>query len=145
MAQYATTADLALVGLPPAALTNVSAAVQNAHLLKNGARMDTYLRAQHTLPISAPYPDELIECDAVMSAYTILQNFRGYAPADVDDGFRLRYEDCISWLEALSSGKASLDQTKDATPNTHEGRPRVQTGGANIAHGTGGTGASRGW
>ena len=145
MAQYATTTDLAQLGLPAAALVNVSAAVQGAHLLAQGARIDTYLRSQHTLPITAPYPRELVECNAVMAAYAILQNTRGYNPEAVDDGFRLRYEDCLAWLKDLSTGAASLDQTADATPTINEGRPRVQTGGSDVAWGTGTTGESRGW
>lgn len=145
MTQYGTTADLAQLGLPAAALTNVTADVQNAHLLKTGARMDAYLRSQYTLPFSVPYPDELIECNCVMAAYTILTNSRGYNPADVDDQFRLRYEDCLAMLSDLSTGKASLADDADATPNINEGAPQVQTGGANRAHGTGDPGESRGW
>ena len=116
MTQYATTTDLAQLGLPAAALVNVSAAIQGAHLLAQGDRIDTYLRSQHTLPFSVPYPRELVECNAVMAAYAILQNTRGYNPEAVDDGFRLRYEDCMAWLKDLSSGAASLDQAADDTP-----------------------------
>ena len=145
MTQYATTADLANLGLPAAALVNVTDPIQDAHLLAQGDRMDTYLRSQHTLPFPIPYPRELVECNAVMAAYAILQNTRGYNPESVDDGFRLRYEDCMAWLKDLSTGAASLDQEADATPNVNEGRPRVQTGGSNVAWGTGTTGESRGW
>lgn len=145
MTQYATTTDLANLGLPAAALTNVSADVQNAHLLKTGARMDGYLRSEHTFPFTVPYPDELIECNCVMAAYTILTSARGYNPADVDDQFRLRYEDCLTWLRDIGAGRVALAATADATPNTNEGAPRVWTGGANRAHGTGDLGESRGW
>lgn len=145
MAQYGTTADLGQLGLPSAALSNVSSTVQDAHLQAQGDRIDTYLRSRHTLPLSSPYPREIVECNCVMAAYAILQNYRGYDPSAVDDGFRIRYEDCLAWLHDLSTGKASLDQTADATPTTNEGRPRVQTGGANRAWGTGDTGESRGW
>ena len=141
---YATTAELAQVGLPAAALANVTTAVQQKHLDTTAGRMDTYLRAQHSLPFGT-IPQELVECNAVMAGYTLLQNFRGYAPEDVDDGFRARYLDCIAWLKELASGAASLDQTIDASPDINEGRPRVQTGGANRAHGTGDTGEARGW
>lgn len=145
MAQYATTDDLANLGLPARALTHVTATVQNAHLLAQGDKIDNYLRAQHTLPLALPYPRCLVDCNSVMAAYTILQNHRGFSPADFDDGFRQRYEDCLEMLRDLSSGRASLSATADATPDTNEGRPRVWTGGANRAHGTGDTGASRGW
>lgn len=145
MTQYGTTTDLSQVGLPAAALTNVTTTVQTAHLVKTGGRMDTYLRSQHTFPFTVPYPDELIECNCVMAGYTILTSHRGYNPADVDDQFRLRYEDCLAWLRDLGAGRAALADDADATPNTNEGAPVVVTGGANRAHGTGDTGASRGW
>jgi len=145
MAQYATIADLGNLGLPAVSLSGVSADTQNAVLLAEGDRMDTYLRSQHTLPISSPFPRELVSCNAVMAGYAILQSHRGYDPSAVDDGFRLRYDDCIAWLKDLSAGRASLDQAVDATANINEGRPRVQTGGANVAYGTGTAGESRGW
>lgn len=145
MTRYATTTDLGKLGLPAASLVNVTTAVQESHLDATGARIDTYLRSRHTLPFASPYPAELIECNAVMAAYTLLVNYRGYDPSAVDDGFRLRYEDCLSWLKALGNGTASVSQTADATADTSEGRPRVSTGGANRAHGTGDTGESRGW
>ena len=145
MTQYATRANLAVTGLPSAALIRVNSFAQDETLAAQGAKMDTYLRAQYTLPFAQPFPAELVSCNAVMAAYAILQNHRGFAPADVDDGFRLRYEDCLAWLKDLSTGKAALDGAADATPTINEGRPRVQTGGANRAHGTGDTGESRGW
>ena len=145
MTQYATTANLALLGLPAAALTNVTADTQNAHLLSTGARIDGYLRSHHTLPFSSPYPAELIECNCVMAAYSILTSSRGYNPADVDDQFRMRYDDCLTWLRDIGAGRVALAATADATPTTNEGAPVVVTGGANRAHGTGDTGESRGW
>jgi len=145
MTQYGTRADLAQLGLQTASLANVPDAVQDAHLEAQGDRIDTYLRSHHTLPLAIPYPSEIVECNCVMAGYSILQNFRGYDPASVDDGFRLRYEDCMAWLKDLSSGAASLSQAADATPNVSEGRPRVQTGGSNRAWAAGDEGESRGW
>jgi phage gp36-like protein len=145
MAQYATTTDLGRLGLPAAALVNVPTAVQDAHLTAQGDRIDTYLRSQHTLPLGAPFPREVVECNAVMAGYAILQNYRGYDPSAVDDGFRLRYEDCLDWLKDLASGKASLSQDADDTPLVNEGRPRVQTGGAGTVWSTTDTNDTRGW
>jgi len=144
MTQYATTADLAALGLPAAALAGVLAATQNEHLLKQGGKIDTYLRAHHTLPLSSPFPDSIIDCNAVMAAYTILQNFRGYSPDEFDSGFRERYDDCIEFLKDLAAGRASLGTDADATA-AREGAPKVSTGGNDALYGTGTAGAPRGW
>lgn len=145
MTQYATTSDLGNLGLPSAALVNVSSTVQDAHLRAQGDRIDTYLRAHHTLPLTAPYPREVVEANSVMAGYSILSSYRGFDPAGADENFRLRYEDAIAWLRDLAAGRAHLDEAADTTPATSEGRPRVWTGGTNRAWGTGDTGASRGW
>lgn len=145
MSQYGTTTNMASLGLPSKATANVSPTVQNAHLTAQASRIDTYLRGRHTLPLSEPYPDCIVEANCVMAAYSILTNYRGYGPADLDTNFRLRYEDQLAFLQDLAAGRASLADDADATPDTNEGRPRVQTGGSNRAWGTGDTGESRGW
>ena len=143
MAQYATTTDLAQFGLPAAALANISAAIQNDHLTKAGGVIDSYLRSHYALPLASPFPDEIIRCNAIIAAYDILQ-FRGYNPDEFDEGFRLRYLDCLEWLKLLAKGTVSLDIAADAT-DAREGRPRVQTGGADIVFGAGTAGNLRGW
>ena len=142
--QYATAAELAVLGLPAAALVNIPIGTQDEHLEKASGLLDSYLRAQHTLPLALPYPDEIVRACVVITAYDLIQ-FRGYNPDEYDANFRLRYEDTIRWCEQLAAGTVSLDQTADATGTVNEGRPRVQTGGANVAGGTGTAGASRGW
>ena len=144
MAQYATRPDLAALGLPSAALTGVSAATQDAHLVAQGARIDSYLRTQYDLPIKTPYPAELVECNAILAAYTLLQNARGYVPDEFDAGFRARYEDQIIWLRDIAAGRCSLGIDADQT-TAQEGRPRVWTGGNNVCGDTGDEGEARGW
>jgi len=143
MAQYATTTDLAQFGLPAAALANISTTIQNDHLTKAGGVIDSYLRSHHTLPLGSPYPDEIIRCNAIIAAYDILQ-FRGFNPDEFDEGFRLRYLDCLAWLKDIAKGLVSLAITADATAAS-EGRPRVETGGADIVYGSGTRGNARGW
>jgi phage gp36-like protein len=144
MAQYATTTDLAALGLPSAALSGVSTATQTAHLLAQGAKIDSYLRTQYDLPIKTPYPQELVEANAIMAAYTILQNVRGYVPDEFDAGFRARYDDQVTWLRDLAAGRCSLGIDADQT-TAQEGRPRVETGGNNVCGDTGDAGEARGW
>jgi phage gp36-like protein len=144
MAQYATAADLAVLGLPAAALVNIPAATQDDHLEKASGLIDSYLRAQHTLPLAVPYPDEVVRACVVITAYDLIQ-FRGYNPDEYDANFRLRYEDTIRWCEQLAAGTVSLSQTADATGTVNEGRPRVITAGANVLNGTGTPNTLRGW
>ena len=144
MAQYATSTDLATLGLPAAALVNIPAGTQNEFLTKASGLIDSYLRAQHKLPLAAPYPDEIIRVCVVLSAYDLIQ-YRGYNPDEYDANFRLRYEDAVRWLEQLAAGTVSLSELADATGSIHEGRPRVQTGGANVVQGPGKPGKARGW
>ena len=144
MAQYATAADLAVLGLPAAALVNIPVATQDDHLEKASGLIDSYLRAQHTLPLAQPYPDEVVRACIVITAYDLIQ-FRGYNPDEYDANFRLRYEDTIRWCEQLASGTVALSQTADATGTVNEGRPRVATAGANVLNGTGTPNTLRGW
>jgi len=144
MAQYATTADLADLGLPPAALANIELSVQTAHLLASGDFIDTFLRSQHTLPLVVPFPREIVRANVVLAAYDILV-YRGYNPDEYDDNFRQRYEDVMEWLKMLARGEVSLDEAADTTPTVSEGAPQVQTGGANRIHGEGEEDEHRGW
>jgi len=126
MPSYATTTDLANLGLPAAALANVSSTVQQEHLDASASRIDTYLRSQTTLPLVVPYPGVVVECNAILAAYSILQSYRGYDPDRMDDGFRLRHDDCLEWLRDVAAGRANLDPTADST-TANEGRPRVNS------------------
>lgn len=123
---YATTADFQSLGLPAAAVVNVPSSVQDEHLEAQASAIDAYLRGRYTLPLATPYPRAIVDCNCVMAAYAILQNYRGYNPDEFDAGFRQRYEDCMMFLRDLAKGLANLDVAADATPE-REGRPRIAT------------------
>lgn len=144
MAMYASTTDLANLGLPAEALSGVSLTVQEAHLTKASGKIDSYLRSRHSLPLGAPYPDEVIDCCVSLAAYTLLVR-RGFNPDEYDSNFRQQYDDALEWLRDLAAGRASLADTADATATTAEGAPRVTSGGANRIHGDGDAGEGRGW
>lgn len=141
---YATPIELAAIGLPAQALAGVATATQQRHLDDATARIDSYLRTRYSVPLTAPYPAEVIECCAKLAAYTLLV-WRGFDPVRSPETFRLGYEDAITWLKDLSAGRASLAVTADATPNVLEGAPRVQTGGSEYVHAAGTVGETRGW
>jgi len=152
MAQYATIADLRDAGLPPEALEGIDGREQVKFLGRAGDTIDTYLRSHNTLPISGAlkdattglntYPGELIRCSVIIAAYDLIQ-WRGYNADEYDGGFRLRYEDCISWLESLAKGAVSLGNV-DTTPTTNEGAPKVVNNGAGTVNAAP-DGLVRGW
>lgn len=150
MAQYASTQDLHLTGLPASALGDVAIESQTLFLSRAGDKVDSYLRAKHTLPIVGAlgppntYPGELVRCNVILAAYDLLQ-WRGYNPDEFDEGFRLRYEDCLDWLKMLARGEVSLDSAVDATPTIHEGGPQAHGEGSPKLFSAVASNESRGW
>ena len=130
MAQYASTTDLASVGLPAVALSGVPLAQQDEFLSQAGGLIDTYLQSQYTLPITGStgppntYPGSLVRCNITLACYELL-TFRRYNPDEYDQNWRRKYEDAIKWLTSLAKGEVSLLPGDDATPTLHEGAPRV--------------------
>lgn len=146
MAQYATATDLANLGLPAAALEGISPAIQDEHLRKASGRVDSYLRGRYSLPLAAPYPDEIIEATVILAAYSLLV-FRGFNPDEYDSNFVRRYQDMVGntsvggsrgWLDRVASGRANLATSADATSGTQEGAPTFDTA-------EGSTADERGW
>lgn len=136
---YASTADLAMLGLPSDVLNAVDDPTQQRHLEIASGTIDTYLRSQYKLPIQAGedglYPPELVTACVYIASYTIIQ-FIGYNPNNADSRFESRYHDMIGnpnvsgssgWLDKLASGAVSLATDADATPTISEGGPMVST------------------
>ena len=135
---YASTADLAMLGLPDNVLV-VDAPVVQAHLEDASALIDTYLRSQYKLPIKVDtggsYPRSLRNACVVLASYSLIQ-YIGYNPNNSDAHYESRYHDMVGnpnvsgssgWLDKLASGSVSLDIDADATPGTSEGAPMVST------------------
>lgn len=144
MSQYATTAELANFGIPAAALTGISAAIQNQHLTLASGRLDSYLRGRYSLPLAVPYPDEVKMAVCNIAAYTLLKR-RGFNPDAYDSNFRDEYLSTLEWLDKLSEGKVSLDVHADATPGTQEGRPAIYSAGYRYTYGEVEGDENRGW
>lgn len=144
MSQYATSAELQNFGLPAAALTGISTAIQDQHLTLASGRVDSYLRGRYSLPLTAPYPDEIKSAVCSIAAYTLLKR-RGYNPDAYDSNFRDEYLSTLEWLDALSQGRVNLDVEADATPNVQEGRPSVYSAGYRYTYGEVEDNEVRGW
>ncbi len=119
MTRYATTTDLARVGIAAAALSGVSTAAQEAALDAASALADGYLCSRFTLPLSA-WGADLTGAVARMAAWEVLR-VRGYDPqAGGDEAVRLGYTDAMRWLEGVQAGRVSPQGVTDATPSVDE-------------------------
>jgi phage gp36-like protein len=111
------------LGLPAAALDGVT----DTSDWRDAAagRIDSHLRGRYLLPLDAPYPAEVVDCECAIAAYLFLSN-RGFDPeAGANQNIMLRYKDAMTWLRDLAAGKVNLAVTADATDSTHEGGPVV--------------------
>ena len=141
MTAYATTADLALMGIPSVALTSVTTTVQTAILLAASNFCDGYLASQYDLPLTA-WGQDLTEAVCHIAAYKLMVK-RGFN-AESNAAFRQNFEDSLAWLKQISEGKVSPFEIVDSTPSTpHAGMPIVYSGTTDDE--TGEAIPSRGW
>lgn len=130
MAQYASSAQFAIYGLPPAALDGFTGSVDD-HLAAASEAFNSYARGRYKVPLTLPAPLEVVIAVCVLAAYSIV-NVRGYDPREgADNNLRTRYEDLVGrqgqkgWLQQLADGKINLDIAADATSGVHDGAPIV--------------------
>lgn len=131
MSQYASVLDFETIGLKIAALQNVKDNNVTEFLIKTSGIIDSYLRANHTLPLTGAlgppntFPPEIIAATVCIARYKLMV-WRGFAPDELDTNLRDSFEDCMAWLRDLAKGVAYLDAGDDATVE-YEARPRVDT------------------
>lgn len=144
MTAYASRAQLAQHGLPSGALTNVPTATQDAALEAGARRIDTYLRAQCSVPLLSPGED-IVEANCVLAGFSILTT-KGHNPTFFDTVFQKRYDDTIQWLRDIAAGRVTLDPGIDATPEIDEGAPKRTSRGPVVSYSsTVETNEPRGW
>ena len=144
MSQYATTTDLADLGLPADALSGTTAAIQNKFLTKASGKIDSYLRGRYSLPLSVPYPDEIVDACVAITAYKLLKRL-GYNPSGYDEQFAEDHQTALDWLDKLSKGVVQLDIAADATPTRHDARPSVYSAGSPDTYSDVENNGQRGW
>jgi phage gp36-like protein len=126
MAGYATTTDLVQY-VPEAALTGISSGDRQVALDDASAEADTYLRAQYTLPLGAPYDRTLVRHVCALAAWALLCR-RGFNPEQGSNKtFETNYDKAIAWLKALARREVSLAESADASPTIAKGGPRVSS------------------
>ncbi len=126
MSTYATPADLALYGLPAAALVGIDPTTQQQPALDAAsAEADTYLRNKFTLPLIAPYPKDLVKYVCKIAAWELLA-VRGFNPESGSDvAVRTGYKDAVNWLEKVSRGDITPAITDSAQSPVSTGGPFV--------------------
>ena len=102
---YATTDQLYAIGVPAAALADVSVAYVEIGLEAASRFVDSYLRSRYTVPLSS-YGADITRATCIVAAYDLMVA-RGYSPDSVDQELRNRYLDIIKWLEDIRDGDSS--------------------------------------
>lgn len=132
---YATLDDLWDMGLPAAAMPNVTLNAQ-ARLLLTASRMaDTFLRDRYHLPLICPYDPSLTMWVCHIAAYLILAGPRGFNPNNGSDvAVRMNYDDALKALRGVANGQQQLCVKQSAPPSA---QPEL---GTNPSRGYGGLG-----
>ena len=101
----ATLADLADLGVASQRIATVADAKKQKRLNAVSDWLDGYLQAQATLPLTAPYPQDVIDCEANVAAYRLLCNigFNPMAPADI--ALKEEAARWVAWAEGVSKGE----------------------------------------
>jgi phage gp36-like protein len=111
---YATTTDLAQVGVNADALAGIDNASLTAALASASAVADGYLTSRYVLPLIAPYPADLVQHVCGLAAYFAIKA-RGFDP-NANPTIRFGYEDAMSWLRDISRNLVHPQVTESARP-----------------------------
>lgn len=125
---YATTTDLANLGLIGGVLSSVPGPAQTEALQAASAIADSYLQSHFVLPITQ-WGYDLVRVVCIVAAYDILVS-KGYNPAaGPDTNIRQRYQDALEWLDEVSKGIQSpvniVDSSTPPVPVDGSGTTRV--------------------
>lgn len=105
----ATLADLANLAPAWSRISGVGAAKQQAALNAASDWLDGQLRSQYTLPLVAPYPQDVIDFEVIRASYRMLLNvgFDPMSPADkaVADEYLRQME----WARAVGAGTQGIN------------------------------------
>lgn len=122
---YATISDLTLTGLPPKALVNVTDASKQAALDRGFGILNGYFRSQFTLPLIAPYPDDIVQANVDIAQWFIMRT-RGFNPSDPQDAtIRLAYDDAIEWAKGVARRQICPNATDSASPSGRTPSPQA--------------------
>ena len=125
MSEYATTTDLARLGLASGVLARVPSATQTTQLSFSSAYADAFLRSRYTLPL-ASWGDDLREAVCAIAAEGMLTTI-GWNPEDpANQAIVARANRARAWLKMV--GRGEIDpEIVDSTPDAEEGTGYVST------------------
>ncbi len=120
MTRYATTTDLARLGVRATALVGVSSTEQEAALDAASAWADTFLRKRHTVPLTGTIDPALVEAVCQRAAYRILQP-RGFDATNASDlTIRDGGREAEDFLKAVELGHRHLITTDEETEDERQ-------------------------
>ena len=126
---YATTTDLARLGIASAALTGMATPTQEAALEAASVLADGYLRGRYTLPLTA-WGEDLTRAVCAIAAWDLLCA-RGFDPnRSGDAAIEARAATATSWLKDVAAGRVRLsggNTTPTATRHARASGPRVSS------------------
>lgn len=131
--EYCDTSDLTRWGINANALRGISERDAQQEAIKGASRLiDSYLRSQFTLPLTAVGEDLQRAC-AIIAVYDLIAS-RGFRPDESENSvLRQRYEDVIAWLKMIATGQVTPVVTDSSTTPGSAGAPKV------------GSNSQRGW
>lgn len=103
---YASLADLTTSGLSASALGTVTTAQQQAFIDAANAKIDSYIGAKFTLPLTS-WGADLRDASVAIAAFSLIA-FRGFDPEDPGDVvFQNRKDEALAWLKLISKGEVT--------------------------------------
>lgn len=124
---YAALADLAELGIVSGAIASLSSGTRQEALDRASAELDGYLAARFALPLSSPYPTELLRRTVDVAVYLLMRH-RGFNPDAANDQLIVKgYDDAIAWARGVARGEVQVIGALDGTSTVGEGAPEVET------------------
>jgi phage gp36-like protein len=135
MADYATRAQLADLGVSNEALTDIPDAKQDAVIAARSRFADGYLRVRQEVPEAGltAFTGDLTWAVCQLSCYDLVSNLGYETGTGNQDNLRKRHDDAIKWLEAVRDGDLPFPGSGDDSASDagevlmHSSRPRGWT------------------
>lgn len=127
--QYCTEAELIEGGLREAVIDELATrGISVTSIIERAsARIDSYLRGRYSLPLAAPAPREVADVCIQLALWYALSALGFDAQTGPDQSAMMGYQEATSWLTKVSTGRANLAVSVDATPTANDGAPIVRS------------------
>ena len=123
----ATLTDLANLAPGFARISSVPSAKQQAALNAASDWLDGQLRNQYALPLTPPYPQDVIDFEVIRAAYRMLLNVGINTDAPGDKALLMEYERQMAWAEAVGRGEQGIANLDPLSGSDGPSGPEVIT------------------